>query len=135
MSLSRPFLYLLPLALALGEQPTNVTAAIPLHFEPNLGQVDSRVSFTARGGGLSILLTAEETVFARSGDKPVRMKLRRSRPARYEALDRLPGVSNYYPGNDPKRWREGVPHYERVRAKGVYEGVDIIYYGNSRTLE
>lgn len=135
MFVTRPLLIVIPFALAFGEPPTNVMASIPLHFEPNLGQVDSRVSFTARSGGLSVFLTPSETVFARPGDKPVRMKLRRSRVARYEAMNRLPGVSNYYRGNDPKKWREGVPHYKRVRAKSVYEGVDVVYYGNARRLE
>ncbi len=115
--------------------PQDMMRSIPLHFEPNLGQTDSRVRFTARGGGMSIFLTGGETVFARPGGDPVRMKLRGSKAAKFEALEKLPGVSNYYRGNDPKKWREGVPHYARVRAKSVYEGVDIVYYGNERRLE
>ncbi len=117
------------------EPPKNMMAAIPLHFEPNVGQTDPRVSFTARGGGMSIFVTPDETVLARRGAAPVRMKLRGGKRAKFEPVDKLPGVSNYYRGNDPRKWREGVPHYARVRARSVYEGIDVVYYGNGRRLE
>lgn len=130
-----PLLVTLFAAVGYSAAPKNMMASIPLHFEPNVGQTDSRVSFTARGGGMSIFLTPEETVLARRGAVPVRMKLRGSKRAKFDAVDKLPGVSNYYRGNDPKKWREGVPHYARVRAKSVYEGIDIVYYGNGRRLE
>lgn len=115
--------------------PNDMMSAIPMHFEPNLGQTDARVRFSARGAGMSVYLTEAETVFARKSSEPVRMKLRGGRAAKFEPLERLPGVSNYYRGNDPKKWREGVPHYARVRAKSVYDGVDLVYYGNGRRLE
>ncbi len=114
--------------------PTMVSA-IPLHFEPNEGQTDARVRFTARSGGMSIFLTPEETVIGRQSGPPVRMKLRGAKPARFEPLEKLSGVSNYYRGNDPKKWREAVPHYARVRGRQVYDGIDIVYYGNARRLE
>ena len=39
----------------------------------------------------------------------------------------LPGVSNYFLGGDPRGWRAGVPHYQRVRYQEVYPGVDLVY--------
>jgi hypothetical protein len=42
----------------------------------------------------------------------------------------LPGKSNYFIGNDPKKWRTHVPTYGRVRYENVYPGVDLVYYGN-----
>src|SRR5262249_5590233 len=50
-------------------------------------------------------------------------------------LDRLPGTSNYLLGNDPSRWHTDIPNYARVEARGVYPGVDLVYYGNQRQLE
>jgi hypothetical protein len=47
----------------------------------------------------------------------------------------LPGISNYFLGNDPKKWHTDVPNYARVEAKGVYRGIDLAYYGNQRKLE
>jgi len=58
-----------------------------------------------------------------------------NRTAKVEALDELPGKSNYFIGNDPKKWRTNVPNYAQVKYEGVYPGVDLIYYGNQRQLE
>ncbi len=44
--------------------------------------------------------------------------------------DELPGKSNYFIGNDPKKWRTNVPTYAKVKYAGVYPGVDLVYYGN-----
>jgi hypothetical protein len=54
---------------------------------------------------------------------------------RVVGLDELPGRSNYFIGNDPKKWRTNVPSYARVKYEGVYPGVDLVYYGNQRQLE
>ncbi len=50
-------------------------------------------------------------------------------------LDELPGHSNYFIGNDPKKWRSNVPSYRQVKFEGVYPGIDLVYYGNHRQLE
>lgn len=44
--------------------------------------------------------------------------------------EELPGRSNYFIGNDPKKWRTNVPNYAKVKYAGVYPGVDLVYYGN-----
>jgi len=54
---------------------------------------------------------------------------------RVVGLDELLGKSNYFIGNDPKKWRTNVPSYARVKYEGVYPGVDLVYYGNQRQLE
>ena len=66
----------------------------------------------------------------------MRMKLvGANRAATVTGLDRLPGMSNYFIGNDPTKWRKDVPTYARVKYKGVYRGIDLVYYGNQRQLE
>ena len=40
--------------------------------------------------------------------------------------DELPGKSNYFIGNDPKKWRTNVPNYAKVRYQDVYPGVDLV---------
>jgi Beta-propeller repeat len=50
-------------------------------------------------------------------------------------LEELPGKSNYFIGNDPKRWRTDVPNYAKVSYQDVYPGVDLLYYGNQGRLE
>ena len=44
-------------------------------------------------------------------------------------LDKLKGISNYFIGNDPKKWRTKVPNYGRVLVKDVYPGIDMLFYG------
>jgi hypothetical protein len=55
--------------------------------------------------------------------------------AKVTGLEGLPGKSNYFIGNDPKKWRTNVSNYARVKYTNVYRGVDLVYYGNQRQLE
>lgn len=52
-----------------------------------------------------------------------------------EGLGELPSKSNYFIGNDPKKWYTNVPTYAKVKYPEVYPGVDLVYYGNQRQLE
>ena len=66
----------------------------------------------------------------------VRMRLIGADPAaQTSGLNELPGKSNYFIGNDPKKWLTDVAHYAGVQYKDVYDGVDLIYYANQRQLE
>lgn len=68
----------------------------------------------------------------------VRMRLEgatRNAEPQLEGLEKLPGISNYFLGNDPTKWRTGVPHYRQVKYQGVYPGIDLVFYGNPRQLE
>jgi hypothetical protein len=49
--------------------------------------------------------------------------------------DELPGKSNYFIGNDPKKWHTNVRQFAKVRYGDVYPGVDLVYYGHQRELE
>ncbi|HVB56997.1 MAG TPA: SBBP repeat-containing protein [Candidatus Acidoferrales bacterium] len=50
-------------------------------------------------------------------------------------LDELPGKSNYFVGNDRKKWRTNISNYAKVKYTGVFPGVDLVYYGSQRQLE
>ena len=66
----------------------------------------------------------------------ISMKLVGANPnARIEGLDRLPGISNYFIGNDPANWRTNIPHYAKVRYRDIYPGIDLVYYGKGQSLE
>ena len=61
------------------------------------------------------------------------MKLLGANPdAKVTGLEELPGKSNYFLGNDPKKWRTNVPHFARVRFEDVYPGIDLVYYGTEQ---
>jgi len=94
------------------------------------------------GGGAQAnpgLSRATLPAFARPGRQftdVVRLELPGSRTdARPEGEDRLPGEANYFIGNDPANWHTSVPTYSRVRYARVYDGIDLVYYGNQRQLE
>jgi beta-propeller repeat-containing protein len=55
--------------------------------------------------------------------------------AKVQGAEELPGKSNYFIGNDPKKWRTNIPTYAKVREEDVYPGVDLVYYGNQGQLE
>ena len=46
-----------------------------------------------------------------------------------------PGHSNYFIGNDPARWRTELPHFSRVQIADVYQGINLVLYGNQQQLE
>ena len=134
---------------------------LPMSFEANHGQTESKIRFLSRGAGYSLSLSSMEATFhltKRSGSKlpnkallspetlaaqesttqtsVVSMTMLHSNGApRVEGLDKLAGSSNYLIGNDPERWHINVPNYARVKYTDVYPGVDLIYYGNQRQLE
>ena len=49
--------------------------------------------------------------------------------AKVTGMDPLPGKSNYFIGNDPRKWRTNVANYAKVRYADVYPGIDLVYYG------
>jgi sugar lactone lactonase YvrE len=64
------------------------------------------------------------------------MQLAKARPhPSVSGTGRLPGVSNYLCGRDPRKWRRNVPHYAGVRYQGVYPGIDWVFYGGGSQVE
>jgi hypothetical protein len=122
----------------------DVLNRIPLHFEANDGQTDAAVRFLARGRGYRIFLTSTEAVLAlaptpaagSSSPAVVRMGLLGANSApEIVAEAPLPGKVNYFVGRDLARWRTNIPTFARVRYRGVYPGIDLVFYGNQGTLE
>ncbi len=64
----------------------------------------------------------------------VRIALKGAAPSpQISGVDRLPGKSNYFIGNDPKKWHTDVPNYAKVELKDVYPGIDLIYHGSEQS--
>lgn len=127
--------------LALSFSPVFGQSNVPLSFEPNAGQTDPGVHFLARAPGMTAYFTDDGIVMSlhrhdRSARALVKMKLAGSRaPLEARGLDQQPGVSHYYIGNDPQAWHTNVPHYGRISLTRVYDGIDLVSYGNQRQLE
>jgi uncharacterized repeat protein (TIGR01451 family) len=126
---------------------------LPIRFEANLGQTDSRVKFISRGSGSTLFLTSNGAVLAvknsanggvnegsRSSSRKrvatLRMSMIGANPAaEITGLGRLSGNSNYFRGSDPSKWQSNVPTYARVEYRELYPGVNLVYYGNEQQLE
>lgn len=109
---------------------------LPLSFEANRGQTDGRVKFLAHGQGYTLFLTKGEAVLSAPQCTALRMKFRGANPAaEIIGVDEQAGKSNYFVGNDPMRWHSNVPTYAKVRYESLYQGIDLVYYGNQRQLE
>ena len=132
--------------------------SLPLSFETNRGQAEADVKFVGRAKDFALLLKPNEAVFSlrKTKQMPAResvlnepqvnaesaqsnllsMKLEGANPAPLvSGTERQEGRANYFIGNDPAKWIRGVETYSRVLYAGVYEGVDLLFYGNDRELE
>jgi hypothetical protein len=135
---------------------------LPLSFEENVGQTAQDVRYISRGAGYKLFLTPQEAVLTlpapgsydlsplhqfetlralRKASRArtinaVRMRFEGANPAvQIFATDQLLKKTNYFIGNDTKKWHTEVPSYARVKYAGIYPGVDLVFYGNQRRLE
>ncbi|MCS7025587.1 MAG: SBBP repeat-containing protein [Bryobacteraceae bacterium] len=110
---------------------------LPLYFEPNVGQADPAVRFISRGGGFTAFLTGKEVVLQNSKlTQPLLLRFSGAQaPLSGELEERLPGISNYFYGKDPTKWRTNIPHYQRARFRQIYPGIDVVFYSGSNRLE
>jgi hypothetical protein len=120
--------------------------ALPLSFEPNEGQTDGQVRFLARGPKYTLFLTSDEALLAlrsqatnrehSATDSVLQIRLLGSNPnTTLTGTDELQGKSNYFVGNDPRKWRTNIPNFAKVKYGDVYPGVDLVYYGSQGQLE
>jgi hypothetical protein len=153
-----------PLSTVQKENLTSAYGKLPLAFEANQGQTAPEVRYLAHGQGYQLFLTSQEAVLAlrqtsTAGRKSVtsgslrgmrnhrgssaaaktpvlRMRFEGANPAAEIAGTKLlPGKTNYFIGNDPKKWHTDVPSFEAVRYQGIYPGVDVLFYGREQRLE
>jgi hypothetical protein len=131
-------------------------AQLPLAFEPNCGQADPRAQFVAHTASATVFLTSTGAAVraipvdpsARSRDGTlanqrdplsgyaVTMNFWGANPRAAAApVERLPGVSNYFIGNNPANWKTAIPTFAKVRYQSIYPGIDLVYYGNRQQLE
>jgi hypothetical protein len=112
---------------------------LPLTFESNSGQTDAAVKFLSRGHGYSLFLTPAGAVLRLNGKEKssvVRWQTAGgNRNPRMVGVEPLATKSDYFIGNDPKKWQTDVPNYAKVRAERVYPGIDLVYHGSRRQVE
>lgn len=47
----------------------------------------------------------------------------------------IPGVENYYIGNDPNKWAQGVKSFKKIKYNNIYNGIDLLMYDNNGCLK
>lgn len=148
-----------PLAAADADSPGSASLSrlgnLPLYFEANRGQTDAGIDYFARGQNHTIYLRPTGTTIALSeksggGARPFAGQIpTNSASVRFVHMTLLGGAAsalsngqepltghvNYLLGNNPARWQRNVPTFSRVQYSAVYEGIDLVYYGNSQELE
>lgn len=135
-------------------------ANLPLGFEPNRGQWDPEVTYSAREGQYNFFLTSSKAIFllpehlvmpptgatamvtqgkATTGQSSwdgIGMRLVGGNAlSDISASGQLTGMKNYYIGTDQKKWASGVPLYARLQARDVYRGIDLAFWNTQKTLE
>ncbi|MBI5234406.1 MAG: SBBP repeat-containing protein, partial [Deltaproteobacteria bacterium] len=128
---------------------------LPLYFIENNGQVDPKVAYYEKGAGHATYFTKQGVTLSliRKGNNPPAPPLKKGDDRGFEsesiklsfiganenpeiiALDEQAGKINYFVGNDQSKWKTNIPTYSSVLYNDIYEGIDIRFYGNNKTLE
>ena len=109
------------------------------YFEENRGQAPAAVRYLARAGTFQMFLEESDTVVAVRG-QPFRFHLagqssEKGGNGNLNPEGTLPLLSDYVIGNDPAKWRHRIANFRTVRRKGVYPGIDQLFYSNPQRLE
>src|SRR5690349_7003935 len=101
-----------------------------IYFEPNLGQASARVQFVARVPAASLAFAPEGVRIDAAGANLLLRFAGAARSMRFEPLDPAPDRTSYFLGRDASRWIRNVPHYRRLAWRGIYPGIDVVFYSS-----
>jgi gliding motility-associated-like protein len=135
----------------------------PVEFIENKGQWDQRVQYKAAvpGGSLFVhrngytVLQYREEDLQRIGEiihhredakeednnlvihsHSFRVDFEGASPAAELVADKtVPGVNNYYIGNDPSKWASHCKIYLGITVKNLYPNIDLRYYSNNGSMK
>ena len=131
-----------PLSVPRNKAARSSGVAIPVTFEPNVGQADARAEFIGRGKGLTVFLTRKEIAIRvakpRAGERPqehlLALSLSGGAGFNWRGEEKLRGETNYFIGNR-SAWRTGVPHFARAQSASAERGVSVAIYGSDEGVE
>ena len=129
-------------------------------FVPNLGQTDPAVLFRTLGSASTLFFVRHEVVFPLPPRSQIaeilsgllgQSKSERAEPAdpallrlRFEGAnpdtqvigrEQLPGIVNYFIGNDPANWHANIPTYGNIVYERLYPGIELLYSGSEGILK
>jgi hypothetical protein len=95
-----------------------------------------RGAFMAHVSGHTVAFGASGTIYEGFPLRETTLQFAGARPnVRPLAAGPQTGIANYFLGSHPGEWRTSVPLFNRIEYANLYEGVDLIYYGNQNRLE
>ncbi|MBL8222379.1 MAG: hypothetical protein JNL62_24290, partial [Bryobacterales bacterium] len=106
-----------------------------VRFEANQGQADRAALYFARARGQHVYFNVRDVVFDPSEGVPVRMSFAGASHARWTPVSAPADTISYFVGNDPKRWVKAAPVYHRIAWRGVYPGIDAVFYNRDGHVE
>lgn len=124
---------LLRLSVIAGVMPLWMWGAPARWFEPNRGQFAGDSLFVARTAEATVEVMRDGVRY-RKGGETLGLRWAGSRGAAAEGVGALGSKSQYFVGAR-EQWKQDVPHYAQVRAAGVYDGVDAVYYWQDGRFE
>jgi len=113
---------------------------LPLSFIPNVGQSAPDVQMEAQisGGRLQFSATGV-TMLATRGERTAPLFavefIGANRNGRIDGVDKLPGVFNFYAGDNPTAWQTDIPTYAGVRYAELYPGTALVYNGDATRIK
>ncbi len=123
---------------------------LPLSFEPIENQQETEKFFSS-GNGYHLIIAPTEVNLSvlneQLKNKTLTPKAKligdiltvkfvgANNSAKSLALDKLAKKTNYFLGNDPKKWHTNISSYAKIRYQNIYPGIDLLYYGNLNNLE
>lgn len=115
---------------------------VPLYFEKNEGQIDSRFKYLTRCPGHVLYFAPNEVFISLSKNKTggmfsaLNIQFVNANPhSLIKGIDEQACKSNYFIGNDTAQWRRSISNYAKISYQNLYPGIDAIFYGNARQLE
>ena len=113
-----------------------IDRALPLTFEENRGQTAKDVRFLAHTPTGEIRFTADQVLLPCSSVSGlVALNILHNGSANPQAEQPTGGVANYYTGQDGTQWIERVPLNHQIRYAQVAPGVDLVFHGETGSLE
>ncbi|MGP4038682.1 DUF7948 domain-containing protein [Gracilibacillus sp. D59] len=137
---------------------------LPLHFIPNHGQVDEKVSFYAKDAASSVFFTPEEVVFAfmerdnsesfseqkkqlsgvdnlpkesskKHGTAFALQFINANKEVTIGGQKKLQGKVNYLKGNDPHKWYTNMSTYQETVYHEIWPNIDGVFRGENGKLK
>lgn len=118
---------------------TPLLSDLPLLFVPNQGQWEAPIAYLARAKGADAFFTSEEAIIHVHGGDPSTSVVRLRPLVPESGMNLTPGRTlhtrmSYFVGNDPGRWRAGIPAHDSLRYRAIYPGIDLVFRSDGAQL-